>query len=329
MKVLVTGGAGFVGSVLIPRLLASGYKVRCLERFFFGRDSLKDVESDPNLEIIGGDTRTIDSSVFRGVSTVIDLAAVSQPDATQQIDSALFHSINQQGPINVATLSKKYGVERYVLSSTCSVYGFQEGILSENSPTKPMESYGKTKVEAEKGVLALADRNFCVTVLRFATAYGLSPKMRFDLAINGMVLALFKTGTIRVMKDGTQWRPFIHVKDFAKVLQMVIEAGRDQVCGKIFNGGSNDQNFQIYPLAKLVGDSIGASYKTEWYGELDTRSYRVDFSNLRRVLGFKADYTPKNGAKEIFKALKEGKTIDSEKTDVIKWYKHLVETHAV
>ena len=323
MKVLVTGGAGYIGSVLIPELLAKGYEVTCLDGFFFGGNTLKEVESDPRLKIIKDDTRRFDPEILRNVSIVIDLAAIAQPDPTGQLDPKLFHEINYLGSVRVARLSKKYGVEKYIFPSTCGVYGFREGILNEDSPLSPIEAYGKTKAQTEKEVLALSDREFSVTVLRFGTVYGLSPKMRFDLLINGMTLSLFKTGKIGVMKDGTQWRPVLHVRDVVNVYLKFMGA-EEGVSGEIFNVGSNDQNFQIYSLAKVLGDSVGIPYEIEWYGEPDTRSYRVDFSKVSKI-GFKTEFTPKEGIKEIYDALKAGAIEDTPETYLIEWYKQLQE----
>jgi len=323
--VLVTGGAGYVGSVLIGELLAKGYKVICLDRFFFGGNSLKEFKSNPQLTIVKDDTRQFDPNILKNVSVVFDLAAIAQPDPTEELNPKLFHEINYLGPVRVANLSKKYGVERYIFASSCSVYGFRKEIISEDSPLNPIESYGKTKAQAERAILSISDKKFCATVLRFATIYGLSPKMRFDLVVNGMTLSLFKTGKIKVMRDGTQWRPVIHVKDAVNAYLKIMEADKEEVNREIFNVGSNDQNFQIYHLAKLIGESVGISYEIEWYGEPDARSYRVDFSKITRVLGFRTEFTPKEGAKEVYDALRDGVIKDTPETYVIKWYRQLAE----
>lgn len=323
MKVLVTGGAGYLGSVLVRELLAGGYRVVCLDRLIFGGDPLEDVASDPNLQVVRGDTLSFDPSILRGVSAVIDLAAIAAPDPEGKLSPELFYQVNCMGPLRVATLSKKHGVERYIFSSTCGVYGFQEGVLDERSPLNPAEIYGRTKAQAERLVLETSDERFCVTVLRLATLYGLSPRMRFDLVVNGMTLSLFKTGRIRVKRDGTQWRPLVHVRDAAAAFLRVLEAERGDVAGEVFNVGSNDQNFQIYQLAKLVGDSVGVSYEIEWYGEPDNRSYRVDFSKIRRTLGYGTRFTVRDGAVEIYNALKEGRVRDVPQAYVIDWYSSL------
>lgn len=325
MKVLVTGGAGYIGSILIRLLVEMGYEVICLDRFFFGTDSIKDVMD--KISVVKDDIRWFEPEILKGVDAVFDLASLSN-DPSGELDPQKTLEINYMGRVRVAKLSKKYGVARYVLASTCSVYGFQDGILTEESRLNPLTTYAKASVLAEKEILPLADKDFTVTALRQATVYGFSPRMRFDLAINGMVLGFFKNGKIPIMRDGKQWRPFIHIKDTSNAFIKALEADRELVNGQIFNVGSNEQNVQIFDLAKLVAESIGLPFNYEWYGSPDTRSYRVSFDKIKRELKFKPQYTLEQGAKEVFDALKEGKiSADDPKTITVKWYKHLLEMH--
>jgi nucleoside-diphosphate-sugar epimerase len=326
MKVLVTGGAGYIGSTMIPMLLEKGYKVVCLDRFFFGKEALKDVSSDPNLELIKDDVRWFDSNLLRGVDAVVDLASLSN-DPSGELDPLKTLDINYLGRVRVAKLSKEHGVKRYVLASTCSVYGFQDNLLNETSQTNPLTTYAKSNVLAEKDILPLADEEFTVTVLRQATVYGLSPRMRFDLAINGMALGVYKNRKIPVMRDGKQWRPFIHVKDTSKAFIRVLESPSDKVNRHIFNTGSNEQNVQILPLAELMRETLSVPFEIEWYGSPDKRSYRVSFDKIRRELGFVPDYGPKDGAKEVYEALENNKITDSLKTKTVEWYKHILEAN--
>jgi nucleoside-diphosphate-sugar epimerase len=323
MKVLVTGGAGYIGSVLVRLLLEKGYDVIVLDRLFFGIDPLKEIED--RIKIVKDDVRWFDPSILNGVDVVVDMAALSN-DPSGELDPQKTLEINYKGRVGVAKLAKKHGVKKYILASSCSVYGFQDGILDENSPVNPLTTYAKANVLWENETLPLVDKNFCVTALRQATVYGFSYRMRFDLAINGMVLGLFKNGKFSIMRDGSQWRPFVHVKDTSNAFIKVIEAENDIVNGQIFNVGSNEQNFQILPLAKLIADSIGVEFNYEWYGFPDNRSYRVSFDKIKNVLKFSPKYTPKEGAREIFQALKEGKLIaDDPRTITVKWYKNLIE----
>jgi len=328
VKVLVTGGAGYIGSILVSALLEKGHNVTCMDRLFFGRDSLAEPLSNPSLDLIKEDVRWFDSGILRGFDAIIDLAALSN-DPSGELDPAKTLDINYLGRARVAKLSKEYSVKHYVLASSCSTYGFQEGVLNEDSTLNPLTTYAKANALAERDVLLLADAEFSVTVLRMATVYGLSRRMRFDLAINGMVLGLYKTGKIPVMRDGTQWRPFVHIRDVAKAFITIIGSPLDKVNGQIFNVGSNEQNYQIYPLAKLIGESVGIPFEIEWYGSPDKRSYRVDFSKIRKALNYSASYTPRDGAIEVYDALRNGSVTDSLKTKTVEWYRHLLEAHAL
>ncbi len=325
MRVLVTGGAGYIGSVLSRILVEKGYDVSCLDRFFFGKEALENVSGDVNL--IKDDIRWFDPEILRGVDAVFDLASLSN-DPSGELDPQKTLEINYGGRVRVATLSKKYKVSTYVLASTCSVYGFQEGTLNEESRLNPLTTYAKANMMAERETLPLADKSFTVTALRQATVYGLSHRMRFDLAINGMVLGFFKNGKIPIMRDGKQWRPFVHVKDTSKAFARVLESDKEMVNGQILNVGDNEQNLQILDLAKKVAESMHLPFNFEWYGSPDMRSYRVSFDKIKEQLGYKTDYTPKEGAREVFDALKEGRlNSDDPRTITVKWYKHLLEAH--
>jgi len=328
MKVLVTGGAGYIGSTMVPALLDDGYKIKCLDRLFFGRESLSQIASNPNFELIKDDVRWFDPNILKDVDAVIDLAALSN-DPSGELDPVKTLDINHLGRVRVAKLSKEHGIKHYILASSCSVYGFQEGTLDENSQVNPITTYAKANVMAEKDVLPLSDSRFTVTALRLATVYGLSGRMRFDLAINGIVLGLYKTGKIPVMRDGTQWRPFIHVKDAAEAFITTLESPTEKVNGQIFNVGSEEQNYQIHPLAELIGKSVGVPFEIEWYGSPDKRSYKVSFNKIKKMLNFTPNYTARQGAVEVYNALKEGKVTDSLKTKTVEWYKHLLEAHAL
>jgi nucleoside-diphosphate-sugar epimerase len=326
MRVLVTGGAGYIGSILSRALLEKGYDVTCLDRLFFGDDSMKEIAE--RITLVKDDIRWFEPRILKGVDAVFDLASLSN-DPSGELDPQKTLEINHKGRARVAALARKHGVRKYVLASTCSVYGFQKGMLTEESSLNPLTTYAKANVLAEKEVLPLADRAFSVTALRQATVYGFSPRMRFDLAINGMVLGFFKNGKIPIMRDGKQWRPFVHVRDTSNAFIKVLESDSELVSGQIFNVGCNDQNVRIFDLARLVADSIDLPFNYEWYGSPDTRSYRVSFDKIKKTLSYKPSYTPKEGSKEVFQALKEGRlNADDPKTITVKWYHHLLEMHA-
>jgi len=303
MKVLITGGAGYIGSVLARMLLERGYEVIILDRLFFGKDSIKEIEDQ--VKVVKDDIRWFNPDVLEGVDAVFDLAALSN-DPSGELDPQKTMEINYMGRVRVAKLAKKKGVKKYVLASTCSVYGFQDGILDEASNVNPLTTYAKASYMAEKEALPLADKNFTVTVLRQATVYGFSYRMRFDLAVNGMVKALFENGKIRIMRDGTQWRPFVHVKDTSMAFIKVMESESELINGQTFNVGSNNQNIQIFNLGKTVAEACGKEFKYEWYGDPDKRSYKVSFNKIREVLGYETKHSIAEGAKEIWQKLSEG-----------------------
>jgi nucleoside-diphosphate-sugar epimerase len=323
MNVLVTGGAGYIGSVLSRILLEKGYDVTCLDRLFFGTDPTKDIAD--KITLIKDDVRWFNPEILENVDAIFDLAALSN-DPSGELEPRKTLDINYRGRVRVAKLAKKYGIKKYVLASTCSVYGFQEGIITEESGLNPLTTYAKANMMAEKEVLPLADKTFSATVLRQATVYGFSYRMRFDLAINGMVLGFYRNGKIPIMRDGKQWRPFINVNDTSNAFIKVLEAEPELVSGQVFNVGSDEQNVQIFDLAKLVAESIGIPFNYEWYGSPDTRSYRVSFSKIKETLNFMPQITIGKGARNVFDALKEGKlNPDDPRTITVKWYKHLLE----
>ena len=323
MNVLVTGGAGYIGSIMSRILLEKGYNVTVIDRLFFGADSIKEIND--RITLVKDDIRFFHPDVLKGVDAVFDLAALSN-DPCGELDSEKTWEINYKGRVRVANLAKKYGVKKYVLASTCSVYGFQKGLIDEESPLNPLTTYAKASIMAEKEILPLADKDFSATVLRQATVYGFSYRMRFDVAINGMVLGYYRNGKIPIMRDGKQWRPFVNVKDTSNAFIKVLETEPELVNGQIFNVGSNEQNIQIFDLAKLVAEGCNLPFNYAWYGDRDTRSYRVSFNKIKDTLNYRPQTTIKEGAKNIFDALKEGRlNPDDPRMITVKWYKHLLE----
>ena len=323
MDVLVTGGAGYIGSVLSRLLLDKGYNVTVLDRLFFGIDSIKEIADQ--ITVVKDDIRFFDPDILKGVDAVFDLAALSN-DPSGELDPQKTMEINYKGRARVARLAKKFGVKKYVLASTCSVYGYQEEIITEESERNPLTTYAKANMLAEQEILPLADEGFSVTALRQATVYGFSYRMRFDIAINGMVLGFYRNGKIPIMRDGRQWRPFVNVNDTSSAFVRVLEAETGVVNGQIFNVGSDEQNMQIFGLGKLVAESIGLPFNYEWYGSPDTRSYRVSFGKIKEVLNFTPRCSIGEGARDVFDALKDGSlNPDDPRTITVKWYKHLLE----
>ena len=330
-RVLVTGAGGYIGTVLTPMLLEAGYAVRAVDRFFFGRELLADHD---RLEVVVEDNRRLTAAHFEGVEAVIDLAALSN-DPTGELFQEATRQINCAARVNAARLAKQAGVKRYVLPSSCSIYGFQQHdapAADEASPTNPLTTYARANEEAEQGALALADNQFCVVALRQATVYGISPRMRFDLAINGMTYGAWKTGKLPVLRDGSQWRPMVHVRDTAAAQLFMLEADPARVNGQIFNVGSAADTWQIRPLAELIAEQVArhipGEVAIEWYGDPDQRSYRVSFDKIE-ALGWRAEKTTGDGVAEICAALKAGRIDKTLETITLEWYQALTRWHGI
>jgi len=322
--VLVTGAGGYIGSTLVPMLLDQGYRVRAFDRYFFGRELLPDAT---HLEIVREDARVLKPEHLSGVDYVIDLVAISNDPSGEQFQRETY-AINHEARAATARLAKAAGVKRYVLPSSCSLYGFQppDVIASEKTPTNPLTTYAKANEMAERDVLPLASEDFVVVVLRQATVYGFSPRMRFDLAINGMTYGAWKTGVLPLMRDGTQWRPMVHVKDTARAQMFMLTADAGKVNGEIFNVGSEENNYQLGPLAEKVASVVPRDVKIEWYGDPDHRSYRVAFDKIYS-LGYRALYKAEDGVKDTCDALEAGKIDRTTKTITLDWYRELVTWH--
>jgi nucleoside-diphosphate-sugar epimerase len=318
----VTGGAGYIGSVLVRLLLQRGHNVICLDRFYFGEESVKGVSG--RIVLVRDDIRSFSQTIMDGVDCVMDLASLSN-DPSSELDPKKTLEINHRGRVRVARLAKKMGVGRYILASTCSVYGASKRMSDETSPLNPLTTYAKANAMAEHDVLKLSDAKFNVTVLRQATVYGLSPKMRFDLAINGMVRSLFKEGRVKIMRDGLQWRPFVHVSDTSKAFLAAMEADPSLINGEVYNVGSDEQNYQLLPLAKSIAETLNLPFRYEWYGSTDNRNYRVRFQKIKRKLGFVPECNPKDGAREVWDALRSGSlNADDKRWITVDWYKLLL-----
>ncbi len=321
---MVTGAGGYIGTQLTRDLLKAGYQVTAVDRFFFGKEPLSEFSDNKQLIIKQKDIRDLDKNDFKGQDAVCDLACLSN-DPAGEIDPLLTYNINRDGRVHVAKTAKNAGVSKYILSSSCSVYGQgEEPQLTEKSSTKPISVYAKSTLEAEISSLEIADNNFSVTALRNATVFGLSTRMRFDLVVNLMTLSAFQNGRIIVMGGGLQWRPLVHLSDVSRAFITVIQQKDNRVNGEIFNIGLD--NFQIKNLAYLVREQLPLNVEIDIApDDNDKRDYNVIFEKAEKILGFKAQTEINYGVKEIYEALKLGKVDTGDKTVTVKWYRNIQE----
>jgi nucleoside-diphosphate-sugar epimerase len=324
--VLVTGAGGYIGVTLVDRLLADGKTVIGLDRYFFGEDVLGATLSHPAFRLLRKDVRDISAADLMGVDAVCDLAALSN-DPAGALDETLTYAINCEGRARLARLAREHGVARYVLASSCSVYGSShESHLTEESAVAPVSTYAKANLKAENDVLTLASPSFAVTVLRQATVFGLSKRMRFDLVINLMTLNAVEKGKIFITGGGRQWRPVVHVQDTARAFELVLAADPAVVNAEVFNVGATDQNYQVLSLAYIVRESLPFRIDLDVVpDDNDVRDYNVSFDKIARVLGFHPELTPGEGAREIYEGMKLGRVDTSIKTITVRWYQHLLE----
>jgi nucleoside-diphosphate-sugar epimerase len=327
-KVMVTGAGGYIGTQLVRDLVNSGHEVTAVDRYFFGKEPLAEFIGNNKVNVLQKDIRDLNAKDFSGHDAVCDLACLSN-DPAGEIDPKLTYSINRDGRIHVAKTAKAAGVEKYIISSSCSVYGKgEEPQLSETSKTNPISVYAKSTLEAEQHNLSIADSNFSVTALRNATVFGLSTRMRFDLVVNLMTLTAFQKGRIIVMGGGLQWRPLVHLSDVSKAFLNVIVAKKDKVNKEVFNIGLD--NFQIKNLAYLVREELPFPVEIDIApDDADKRDYNVVFSKAESVLGFKAETNVIQGIKEIYLALKSGSVDVGPKTITVQWYRNILDAKAL
>ena len=315
-KVMVTGAGGYIGTQLVRDLVKAGHEVTAVDRFFFGKESLSEFIGSKQVTIKQKDIRDLDQNDFKGTDAVCDLACLSN-DPAGEIDPQLTYQINRDGRIHVAKTAKQAGVAKYIISSSCSVYGKgEEPQLSETSKTNPISVYAKSTLEAEQQNLSIADENFSVTALRNATVFGLSTRMRFDLVVNLMTLTAFQKGRIIVMGGGLQWRPLVHLSDVSKAFITVIASDQSLINKEVFNIGLD--NFQIKNLAYLIREEFPFPVEIDVApDDADQRDYNVVFEKANKIIKFKPEVDLKYGINEIYQALKLGKVETGDKSIMV------------
>ena len=327
-SILVTGGAGYIGSTLVPKLLDAGHTVTVADRFYFGPESLAAplAKHGDRLRLVRADIRKLDASVFEGIDAVVDLAGISN-DPSCELDPSITRDVNLHGSTRTMKLAREAGVRRYVLSSSCSVYGRGEGLgLTETSGLHPVSLYAKCKAEAEAELRSMTSDSFCPVALRLATVFGLSPRMRFDLAINVMTKNAYTRSHITVDGGGKQWRPFVHVADVAEAMMFFLTADAARVRGEVFNVGQQDNNVRILNLAYRVRDIVPGTQIVMAPTDPDLRDYNVRFDKLAAIWPGHSFRSIDTGIQEVLEALRSGRVDpDDRRWYTLEQYRFLVE----
>jgi nucleoside-diphosphate-sugar epimerase len=307
--VVVLGGAGYIGSMLVRKLLKSGRQVRVLDSLIYGDSALRNILGHSNLELKVGDCRKIQDVVgaVKGAEAIVHLAAIVG-DPACEVDRETSLQINYAATRMLIEVARGNGIKRFVFASSCSVYGATDLLMDENSAVKAVSLYGQTKIDSEEALLEAHSNNFYPVILRLATVFGLSYRPRFDLVVNLLTAKACKEGVITVF-NGAQWRPFIHVGDVARGIAQVLEAPLSLIRGEIFNLGDTRMNYQLSEVAEMIL-KVFPKTKVEHRENSDRRNYRVSFDKIRHQLGFEYSLNLCDGIQELRQAFEEKQVLD-------------------
>jgi nucleoside-diphosphate-sugar epimerase len=309
-KVLLIGGAGYIGSSLLPRVLELGYKVRLMDAFVYGEEPVARYLGHSNLEVMRADFRNVHDVVYamRDVDSVIHLGAIVG-DPACALDRDLTVEVNLLATRTIAEVAKANGVSRFIFASTCSVYGASDELLDERSVLNPVSLYARTKIACEQVLISLRDPEFSPVILRFGTVYGLSGRIRFDLVVNLLAAKALSEGKITVF-GRNQWRPFVHVHDAARAVLAVLAAPEEQLAETTFNVGSDQQNYTLGRVGEIIQRMVPTAELICTDAEAELRNYRVDFSRIRRALNFTPEWSIEQGAEQVLEAIRNGTVLD-------------------
>ena len=302
MKVVVTGNLGYIGTIMAPLIAKAGHEVVGLDTDLYSTCTFG--PGFTTYPTIKKDIRDVTVADLKGIDAVVHLAALSN-DPLGNLNPDVTYDINHRGTIHLAQTAKAAGVKRFVFSSSCSNYGASgDTLLDESSAFNPVTPYGISKVRSEQDLVKLGDDNFCPVLMRSATAYGVSPRLRFDIVLNNLTAWAVASGKILIKSDGTPWRPIVHIEDISRAFVAALSAPRELVFNQAFNVGRSDQNYRIKEIAEIVKDTVpNCELAFAADGGPDTRCYRVDCSKIARVLTeFKPQWDAPKGAMQLYKA---------------------------
>ena len=329
MHVLLTGHNGYIGTVMSKMLQGAGHEVTGLDTNFFQDCILGSI--DNNIPTLKKDIRDIVVSDLQEYDAIIHLAALSN-DPLGDFKKEWTYDINLNATLRMAELARNAGVERFLYASSCSMYGAGKGddFLTENSALLPITPYAESKVRAEEGLEKMASNEFSPVFLRNATAYGFSPRLRADIVLNNLTAWAYTTGKIRILSDGTPWRPIVHIEDISQAFILSLSAPREIIHNQAFNVGGNSENYRVRDLADIVKETVPNS-SVEYAGQssFDPRNYRVDFSKITKLLpDFKLQWNARRGAQQLYQAYNDNNLtkddFDGRKYIRLNQLKHLI-----